>query len=121
MAVVAKPVKDVEEEALLKRIRVTLTSPNLKAVERVSEDLVERAKVKNLAVCGPVRLPVKRLRVTTRKSPCGEGTNTWDHFEMKIYKRFVDLRSPGEVVKQITSINIDPGVDVRVVITKDDE
>ncbi len=27
---------------------------------------------------GPTRMPTKVLRVTTRKSPCGEGTNTWD-------------------------------------------
>ena len=29
-----------------------------------------------------------------RKSPCGEGTNTWDHWEMRIHKRIIDLHSP---------------------------
>ncbi len=32
---------------------------------------------------GPVRMPTKVLHITTRKSPCGEGTNTWDRFEMR--------------------------------------
>jgi ribosomal protein S10 len=27
---------------------------------------------------GPVRLPTKTLKITTRKTPCGEGTNSWD-------------------------------------------
>jgi ribosomal protein S10 len=49
----------------------------------VSADLVKGAKDKQLKVKGPVRLPTKTLRITTRKSPCGEGTNTWDRFEMR--------------------------------------
>ena len=36
-------------------------------------------------------MPTKVLRLTTRKSPCGEGTNTWDHLEMRIHKRIIDL------------------------------
>ena len=73
-------------------------------------------KDKRLKVKGPVRLPTKTLRITTRKSPCGEGTNTWDRFEMRIHKRLIDLHSPSEIVKQITSISIEPGVEVEVTI-----
>lgn len=43
----------------------------------VCEDLIKGAKAKRLKHAGPVRLPTKVLRITTRKSPCGEGTNTW--------------------------------------------
>eukprot|EP00920_Eleutheroschizon_duboscqi_P018167 GHVT01043393.1.p1 GENE.GHVT01043393.1~~GHVT01043393.1.p1 ORF type:complete len:126 (+),score=22.52 GHVT01043393.1:752-1129(+) len=39
----------------------------------VSSELIMGAKEKNLEVTGPVRMPVKTLRITTRKSPCGEG------------------------------------------------
>ena len=78
--------------------------------------MVKGAKEKDLKVKGPVRLPTKRLNITTRKSPCGEGTNTWDRFEMRIHKRLIDLVSPAEVVKQITSISIEPGVEVEVTI-----
>jgi small subunit ribosomal protein S20e len=35
---------------------------------------------------------------------------------MRIHKRLVDLRSPSEIVKQITSINIAPGVEVEVTV-----
>lgn len=33
-----------------------------------------------------------------------------------IHKRLIDLHSPADVVKQITSINIEPGVEVEVTI-----
>lgn len=85
----------------------------------VCADLIAGAKEKNLAVAGPKRMPVKTLRVTTRKSPNGEGTNTWDRFELRIYKRLIDLHSPSEVVRQITSIPIDHGVEVEVTISSD--
>ena len=71
---------------------------------------------KQLKAKGPVRLPTKILHITTRKSPCGNGTATWDRFEMRIHKRLIDLHSAPEVVKQITSISIEPGVDVEVTI-----
>ena len=63
-----------------------------------------------------MRLPTKTLRVTTRKAPCGEGTNTWDMFEMRIHKRVIDLYAQSDVVRQITSIQIEPGVEVEVTI-----
>jgi small subunit ribosomal protein S20e len=44
------------------------------------------------------------------------GTNTWDRFELRVHKRVIDLHSPSEVVKQITSITIESGVEVEVTI-----
>ncbi|KAI9257902.1 40S ribosomal protein S20 [Sporodiniella umbellata] len=112
----AKPGLEEQVEAKIHRIRITLTSRNVKNLEKVSADLVQRAKDKQLKVKGPVRLPTKTLRITTRKSPCGNGSETFDKYEMKIYKRLIDLHSPSEIVKQITSISIEPGVEVEVTI-----
>merc|ERR1712167_150161 len=105
-----------DPEVRVHRIRITLTSRNVQNLEKVCSDLIRGAKEKRLKVKGPVRLPTKVLRITTRKSPCGEGTNTWDRYEMRIHKRLIDLHSPSEIVKQITSISIEPGVEVEVTI-----
>uniref|UniRef100_G1QF07 Small ribosomal subunit protein uS10 n=1 Tax=Myotis lucifugus TaxID=59463 RepID=G1QF07_MYOLU len=106
----------VEPEVAIHRIRITLTSRNVKSLEKVCADLIRGAKEKNLKVKGPVRMPTKTLRITTRKTPCGEGSKTWDRFQMRIHKRLIDLHSPSEIVKQITSISIGPGVEVEVTI-----
>merc|ERR1711966_403641 len=117
MADYEKPAKMMEgEEARIHKIRIYLTSLKVKALEKVCADLIKGAKEKRLLCKGPVRMPTKTLRIMTRKSPCGEGTNTWDRFEMRIHKRVIDLHSPSETVKQITSINIEPGVVVEVTI-----
>ncbi|CEI96748.1 Putative 40S ribosomal protein S20 [Rhizopus microsporus] len=111
-----KPGLEEQEQPKIHRIRITLSSRNVKNLEKVASDLVQRAKDKQLKVKGPVRLPTKVLRITTRKSPCGNGSETFDKFEMKIHKRLIDLHSPSEIVKQITSISIEPGVEVEVTI-----
>lgn len=65
--------RETVEEQTFHRIRITLTSRNVKNLEKVCADLIRGAKQQNLKVKGPVRLPTKVLRITTRKSPCGEG------------------------------------------------
>ncbi|GFG36727.1 hypothetical protein Cfor_00880 [Coptotermes formosanus] len=97
------PEKPGTEAALIHRIRITLTSRNVRSLEKVCADLINGAKKQNLRVKGPVRMPTKILRITTRKTPCGEGSKTWDRFQMRIHKRVIDLHSPSEIVKQIVS------------------
>ena len=72
-AMKAKQLEGDGEGAKVHRIRITLTSRNVKSLEKVCGDLIKGAKDKRLKVKGPVRLPTKVLRITTRKSPCGEG------------------------------------------------
>ena len=63
-------------------------------LEKVTTDLIERARTKNLHVKGLVRLPTKVLKITTRKTLCGEGSNTLDCFEMRIHKRLIEYVIP---------------------------
>jgi len=110
--------KATTEKVAMNTIRITLTSRNVRNLEKVCSDLVNRAKTEKLTVRGPVRMPTKCLRITTRRTPCGEGSKTWDRFQMRIHKRVIDLESPSEIVKRITSISIEPGVDVEVTVKK---
>ncbi|CAH0387783.1 unnamed protein product [Bemisia tabaci] len=94
--------------------RITLSSKSVKSLEKVSHDLIEEIKKLNLRYKGPIRVPTKTLRITTRKTPCGEGSKTWDRFQMRIHKRFIDTKCVADQIKLITSIYIEPDVDVLV-------
>jgi len=111
----SKPEKEIGEAPKHHRIRITLTSRKVQSLERVSRELLDRAKSKGISVKGPVRLPTRTLLVTTRKTPCGEGSKTWDRFELRIHKRLIDLLAPTEVVKSVI-VNIEAGVEVEVTI-----
>ncbi|KAL3086030.1 hypothetical protein niasHS_000287 [Heterodera schachtii] len=118
MAFPYKDDKPQEAAPVEDRIRITLTSQNVKSLEKVCEQLIRGAKDENLVVKGPVRMPTKILRITTRKTPCGEGSKTWDRFQMRIHKRIINLNSSSDVLKKITGISIEPGVDVEVTIAE---
>jgi len=105
------------DDQTVHKVRITMSSRNPKALEKVCGDLLGRAKEQKIRTRGPVRLPTRTLVIVTRQSPCGNGTNTWERLEMKIYKRLIDLYSPQEAVKQITAINIEAGVDVEVSVS----
>lgn len=97
-------------------VRLAITSRNAKAVESVTTQLLSRSREEKVKINGPMRLPTRTLKITTRKTPCGNGTNTWDTFEMKIFKRIIDLHAPTEQVKRITSFTMESGVDVSITI-----
>ena len=59
MADYTKPAKFEGEEARIHKIRIYLTSRNVKALEKVCADLIKGAKDKRLLCKGPVRMPTK--------------------------------------------------------------
>ena len=85
---------------------MTLRGREVKPLEETCSQIIVNAKGKGYETKGPVRIPTKTLRITTRKSPCGEGTNTWDRFEMRIHKRVIDIMCPSSAVKNITDFNL---------------
>jgi small subunit ribosomal protein S20e len=63
---------------------------------------------------GPSRC--RRLRITTRRAPCGNGTETYDHFELRVYKRIIDFTASASAVKQVMQIPVEPEVHIEVSI-----
>ena len=110
--------KEEVEEAEISSIRIVLKCQEVKNLEFVTGKIISLAKEKNFEVRGPRFMPNKILRITTRQSPCGEGTNTYDEFEMRIHTRIVDIRCPPKSVSEITDFKIKPGVDINIKIWK---
>lgn len=97
-------------------IRIILKSQETKNLAYVTNKIVELAKGKGFEVSGPRYMPNKHLSLTVRKSPCGEGTNTYDAFEMRIHTRIVEIKCPPNSVSQITDFKLKPGVDIKIKI-----
>merc|ERR1712110_1308282 len=111
-----KKTKGEEIQEDNQRIRITLKGREVKPLEQACSKIVERAKGRGYETRGPVRIPTKILRITCRKSPCGEGTNTWDRYEMRIHKRVIDIFCPISVVRDITSFKMSNQVDIDLQI-----
>ena len=67
-----------------------------------------------IVISGPVPLPTKRLKITTRKSPCGDGTATFDNFEMRIHRRLIDLPANEKILHHIMRMQIPKNVNIKI-------
>ncbi len=96
------------------KVRIKLNSTNVEMLNAICQSIKDLAKKAGIIVGGPVPLPTKKLKVTTRKSPCGDGTATFDRFEMKIHKRLIDLPANEKVLHHIIRMQIPNNVNIKI-------
>lgn len=95
-------------------VRVKLNSTDIEMLNHICKSILEIAKKSGIAPKGPVPLPTKKLKVTTRKSSCGDGSATFDNFEMRIHKRLIDLPANEKVLHHIMRLQIPKSVNIKI-------
>lgn len=119
-----------QEQEQFSKFKLTITHRDVKEIETVCRNILENIEKVNeeaskeqsraaLKHRGPVRIPTKHLRLTVRKSPCGNGTATFDRYEMRIHKRVFYLDCTRNDIKSLTNINIPPGMIVEAIETEE--
>ncbi|MBI2449644.1 30S ribosomal protein S10 [Candidatus Pacearchaeota archaeon] len=98
----------------MSRVRIKLQSIDINALNDICNSIKEIAGKSGINIGGPIPLPTKRLKVTTRKSPCGDGTATFDRFEMRIHKRIIDLPANDRVLHAIMRVYIPRTVNIKI-------
>ena len=96
------------------KVRIKLSSIDIQMLNTVCDNIKEIAKKSGIIVSGPVPLPTKKLKITTRKSPCGDGTATFDRFEMRIHKRLIDLPANEKVLHHIMRMQFPKNVNIKI-------
>ena len=74
-------------------------------------EIAAKTKVK---LHGPIALPNKKMKITTRKTPCGRGKATWDRFEMRVHKRLIDLDIDERALRLIMKVPIPESVNISI-------
>jgi len=95
-------------------VRVKLNSTDIGTLNDICNAIMEIAKKSGIVPRGPVPLPTKKLKVTTRKSPCGDGSATFDNFEMRIHKRLIDLPANEKVLHHIMRLQVPKSVNIKI-------
>lgn len=96
------------------KVRIRLDSTDIEMLNNICESIKDLAKKSGIAISGPIPLPTKKLKVTTRKSPCGNGTATFDRFEMRIHKRLIDLPANEKVLHHIMRMKVPKSVNIKI-------
>lgn len=99
---------------MVRKARIRLSSTDYKKLEEICEELKAIAIKTGVKMNGPVPLPTKRLRLPVLKTPCGEGTATWDRWELRIHKRLIDIDAEERVMRQIMRIRVPEVVFVSI-------
>lgn len=96
------------------KVRIKLNSTDIKMLNDICGNIKDIAKKSGIAISGPIPLPTKKLKITTRKSPCGDGTATFDNYEMRIHKRIIDLPVNEKVLHHIMRMKIPKNVNIKI-------
>jgi small subunit ribosomal protein S10 len=100
--------------SVMTTVRIKLQSVEIDKLNAVIDRIKTIASGAGVPISGPIPLPTKRLKVTTRKSPCGDGTATFDRYEMRIHKRIVDLPANDKILHNIMRISIPRTVKIKI-------
>ena len=91
---------------MARRARIKLTSTDTEKLESVCDEIKGIAKRIGVKLVGPIPLPTKKLVVPTRRTPCGDGSNTWDRYEMRVHKRLIEIDARDRVMRSIMRIRV---------------
>jgi small subunit ribosomal protein S10 len=97
--------------------RIKLTSSNLEQLDLLAKEIKDITEKTGVKTKGPQPLPTKRLKITTRKAPTGEGTHTFDHWQLRIHRRIMDIEPDDRTMKQITKLRIPEDVKIELTLT----
>ncbi len=101
---------------MTQRARISLSGPDAAKVDSVCAQIRGIAQRTAVKISGPVPLPTRGMIVPCRKSPDGEGSETWDRWEMRIHKRLIDLDADERALRQLMRIQVPDGVNIEIVL-----
>ena len=96
------------------KARIKLASTDINKINDVCDYIKDITVKTGVEMRGPIPLPTKRLKITTRKSPCGEGKASWERYEMRVHKRLIDLGVDERALKLVMRVPIPEGLNIEI-------
>src|SRR5207249_10550871 len=76
---------------MVSKARIRLSSTDPQDINTICGEIRDIADKTGVKLKGPIPLPMKKLMVSTRKSPAGQGIDSRDMWEVRIDKRLLDV------------------------------
>ncbi|HJX24471.1 MAG TPA: 30S ribosomal protein S10 [Candidatus Bathyarchaeia archaeon] len=99
---------------MVQKARIRLTSTDPKKLQIICDELRDIAEKTGVKIAGPMPLPTKRLLVPVRKSPCGEGTHTYDKYELRVHKRMIDIDANERAMRRVMRIKVPDDIYIEI-------
>jgi small subunit ribosomal protein S10 len=98
----------------MQKARIKLASVDIDKLNQTCAYIKDIADKTGVDMRGPIPLPTKHLRVATRRSVGGEGTATWERFEMRIHKRLIDLGLDERALRLVMKVPIPERLNIEI-------
>jgi small subunit ribosomal protein S10 len=96
------------------RIRIRLKAYDYKLLDRSTQEIVITVEKSGAKIIGPIPLPTKISKYTVLKGPFVDKKSR-EQFEMRIYKRLLDIISPTQrTLEALMQLELSAGVDVEL-------
>jgi small subunit ribosomal protein S10 len=96
------------------KARIKLYSTDLNKLNNVISQITDIAAKVKVKYAGPINLPTKMLKIATRKSPDGEGKETYERWEMRIHKRMIDIAADERALHLVMRVPIPQDVNIEI-------
>ncbi|NUN11745.1 30S ribosomal protein S10 [Candidatus Micrarchaeota archaeon] len=100
----------------MNKARIKLESQDCTDLDDVCTQIRDIASKAGVQIKGPVPLPTKKLKVSTRRTPCGDGSDTYEKWELRIHKRLIEVQADDRVLREIMRIRIPSSVNVEMTL-----
>jgi len=98
----------------MQKARIKLASVDIDKLNQTCDFIRDISEKTGVDMRGPIPLPTKKLKVTTRRSPCGDGTATWERYEMRVHKRLIDLGLDERALRLVMRVPIPEGLNIEI-------
>jgi len=96
------------------KARISLASADIDQLNEICSAIKEISEKTKVKMAGPITLPTKKLKLTTRKSPDGEGKASFERYEMRVHKRLIDLGVDERALRLVMRVPIPESVNVEI-------
>ena len=101
---------------MVQRARISLSGTSPQRVDDICNQIKRISERTGVDIKGPIPLPTKKLVVPCRKSPDGEGSETWERWEMRVHQRLIDIDADERALRQLMRIQVPDEVQIEIVL-----
>ena len=98
----------------MNKARIKLESQVFHDLDAVCTQIRDIAQKAGVELRGPIPLPTKKLKISTRKTPCGDGSDTYETWELRIHKRLIEIQADDRVLREVMRIRVPPSVNIEL-------
>lgn len=100
----------------MQKARIKLASTDITKLNQTCSFIKDIADKTGVDIRGPIPLPTKKLKLSTRRTPCGSGSATWERYEMRVHKRLIDLGLDERALRLVMRVPIPENLNIEIEI-----